>query len=152
MISRHDRVRDIGIQFVQLAFESFGGLSDLVRKTLKRIALLADNRNFQPAGLSIAYNRLPQGVSLSLMRGSATRLIARDSLLWDSFLRQHPQPHNIYFTVLAHPILVAQLLLCANLFVTQWVGTMLISSVQPDCVGWWWRNFEEPIVRVSGNK
>ena len=52
----------IGIQFVPRAFESFGGFSVLVRKTLKRIALLANNRNFQPAGLSIAYNRLSQGV------------------------------------------------------------------------------------------
>ena len=72
---------EIGIQFVPLAFESFGGFSDLVPKTLKRIALLADNRNFQPAGLSIAYNRLSQGVSVTLMRGSATMLIARDPLL-----------------------------------------------------------------------
>ena len=47
---------ELGIQFVPLAFESFGGFSDLVRKISKHIALLADNRNFQPAGLSIAYN------------------------------------------------------------------------------------------------
>ena len=71
----------ICIQFVPLAFESFGGFSDMVRKTLKSIALLADNRTFQPAGLSIAYNRLSQGVSVTLMRGSATMLIARDPLL-----------------------------------------------------------------------
>ena len=72
---------EIGIQFVPLAFESFGGFSDLVRKTLKRIALFADSLNFQPAGLSIAYNRLSQGVSITLMRGSATMLITRDPLL-----------------------------------------------------------------------
>ena len=72
---------EIGIQFVPLAFESFGGFSDLVRKTLKRIALLADYRNFRPAFLSIAYNRISQGVSVTLMRGSATMLIARDPLL-----------------------------------------------------------------------
>ena len=53
---------EIGIQFVPLAFDSFGGFSDLVQKTLKRIALLADNPKFQPSGLSIAYNRLSQGV------------------------------------------------------------------------------------------
>ena len=72
---------EIGIQLVPLAFESFGGFSDLVRKTLKGITLLADNRNFQPPGLSIAYNRLSQGVSVTLMRCSATMLIARDPLL-----------------------------------------------------------------------
>ena len=71
---------EIGIQFVPLAFESFGGFS-LVRKFLKRIALLADNRNFQSAGLSIACNRLSQGVSVTLMRVSATMLITRDPLL-----------------------------------------------------------------------
>ena len=85
---------EIGIQFVPLASESFGGFSYLVQKTSKRIALLADNRNFRPAGLSIAYNRLSQGVSVNLMRGSAKMLIARDPLLWDSFLRKHSQPHN----------------------------------------------------------
>ena len=46
----------IGIRLVPLAFEYLGGFSDLVRKTLKRITLLADNQKFQPAGLSIAYN------------------------------------------------------------------------------------------------
>ena len=70
-----------GIQFVPLAFESFGGFSDLVRKSLKRIALFADNGNFHPASLSFAYNRLSQGVSLTIMRGSATMLIARNQLL-----------------------------------------------------------------------
>ena len=68
-------------KYEPLAFESFGGFSDLVRKTLKRIALLADNQNFQPGGLSIAYNRLSQGVSVTLMRSSATMLISRDPLL-----------------------------------------------------------------------
>ena len=60
---------------------SFGGFSDLVQKTLKRIALFADNRIFQPDGFSIAYNRLSQGVSVTSMRGSATMLITRDPLL-----------------------------------------------------------------------
>ena len=72
---------EIGIQFVPLAFESFGGFSDLVRRTLKRMALLGDNRNFQPAGLSIAYNWLSEGVSVTLMRGSAKTLIAENPLL-----------------------------------------------------------------------
>ena len=61
------------MQFVPLAFESIGGFSDLFRKTLECIALLSDNRNFQPAVLLIAaYNRLSQGVTVTLMRGSAT--------------------------------------------------------------------------------
>ena len=97
---------EIGIQFVPIAFKFFGGFSDFVQKTLKRIDLLADNRNFQPAGLSIAYNRFSQGVSMTLMRASARMLISRDPLLRDSLVRQHPQLHNGYFTVLAHPILV----------------------------------------------
>ena len=42
---------EVGIQFIPLAFETFGGFSETVRKTLKRIATLADNRNLQPAGL-----------------------------------------------------------------------------------------------------
>ena len=37
---------EVGIQFIPLAFETFGGFSETVRKTLKRIATLADNRNF----------------------------------------------------------------------------------------------------------
>ena len=45
---------EIAIQFVQLPFETFAGFSDLVRKTLQRIALYADNGNFQAAGLSLA--------------------------------------------------------------------------------------------------
>ena len=44
------------------------------------IALLADNRNFQPV-LSVAFNRLSQGVSETFMRGSATMLTARNLLL-----------------------------------------------------------------------
>ena len=53
----------IGIQFVPIAFESFDLIQkDLIPKILKRLALLADNRTFQPVGLSIAYNRFSQGV------------------------------------------------------------------------------------------
>ena len=60
----------------------FRGLLRFVSKNFETYSLLlADNRNFQPAGLSIAYNRLSQGVSVTLMRGSATMLIARDPLL-----------------------------------------------------------------------
>ena len=41
---------EVGIQFVPLAFETFGRFPETVRNTLKRIATLADNRNLQPAG------------------------------------------------------------------------------------------------------
>ena len=41
----YQQCANIGVQFILMAFESFGGLSELVRKTLKRIALLTDNRN-----------------------------------------------------------------------------------------------------------
>ena len=59
-----------------MAFESFGGLSELVRKTLMRIALLSDNRSLYSAGLSVAFSRLAQTVSVTLMRGNAIMLIA----------------------------------------------------------------------------
>ena len=42
---------NIGVQFFPLAFESVGGLSELLRKILKRRALLDDNRIFYSAGL-----------------------------------------------------------------------------------------------------
>ena len=72
---------NIGVQFVPMAFESFGGLSELVRKTLKRIALLTDNRSLYSAGLSVAFSRLAQSVSVTLMRGNAIILIARNAEL-----------------------------------------------------------------------
>ena len=37
---------EVGIQFIPLAFETFGGFSETVRKTLKPIATLSDNRNW----------------------------------------------------------------------------------------------------------
>ena len=72
---------EVGIQFIPLACETFGGLSETVRKTLKRIATLADNRNLQPAGLSVAFSRLSQSVSVTAIRGSAIMLLARDARL-----------------------------------------------------------------------
>ena len=74
----YQKCSDMGIHFIPLALETFGGLSKTTRKTLKRIALLSDNRGFQPSGLSVAFSRLAQAVSISAMRGSATMLIARD--------------------------------------------------------------------------
>ena len=72
---------EVGIQFIPLAFETFGGFSETVRKTLKRIATLADNRNLQPAGLSVAFSRLSQSVSVTTIRGSAIMLLAMDARL-----------------------------------------------------------------------
>ena len=72
---------EVGIQFIPLAFESFGGFSETARKTLKQIATLADNRNLQPAGLSVAFSRLSQSVSVTAIRGSVIIL-----LLWDARL------------------------------------------------------------------
>ena len=49
MNSTHRNVA-VGIQFIPLAFEYFGGYSETLRKTLKRIAALADNRSLQRVG------------------------------------------------------------------------------------------------------
>ena len=49
---------EVEAQFIPLAFETFGGFSETVRKTLKRIATPTDNRNLQPVGLSVAFSRL----------------------------------------------------------------------------------------------
>ena len=68
---------NIGVQFIPKAFESFGGLSDLVRRTLKRIAQLTDNRSLYSAGLSVAFSSLVQSVSVTLMRGNAIMLVTR---------------------------------------------------------------------------
>ena len=57
---------EVGIQFIPLASETFGGFSETVRKTLRRIATLADNRNLQPAGLSVAFSKLSQSVSVTV--------------------------------------------------------------------------------------
>ena len=71
----------IGLQFNPMAFESFGGLSELVRKTLKRIVLLTDNKSLSSVGLSVAFSRLAQSVSVTLMRGNAIMLITRSAEL-----------------------------------------------------------------------
>ena len=72
---------EVGIQLIPLAFETFGGFSETVRKTLKRIATLADNRNLQPVGFSVAFSRLSQSVFVTAIRGSAIMLLARDARL-----------------------------------------------------------------------
>ena len=66
-----------GILFVPLAVESLGCLSIILKKALKRIALLADRRNYQSQGHAIAFDRLAQSVSVLIVRGSATMLLAR---------------------------------------------------------------------------
>ena len=81
----YQKCSDMGIHFIPLALETFGGLSETTRKTLRGIALLSDNRGFQPSGLSVAFSRLAQAVSISAMRGSATMLISKDSQLWARF-------------------------------------------------------------------
>ena len=76
---------EVGIQLIPLAWtfglETFGGFSETVRKTLKRIATLADNRSLQLAGLLVAFSRLSQSVSVTAFRGSAIMLPARDARL-----------------------------------------------------------------------
>ena len=56
---------------------SHGGMSVTLKKALKRIALLADNRNYQSQGHAIAFDRLAQSVSVVIVRVSATMLLAR---------------------------------------------------------------------------
>ena len=77
----YKKCSDMGIHFIPLGSETYDKLSETTRKTLKRIALLYDNRNLQFSGLSVAFNRITQAVSISTMRGSTTMLIARDSQL-----------------------------------------------------------------------
>ena len=86
---------EVGIQSIPLVFETFGGFSETVRKTLKRIATLADDRNLQPAGLSVAFSRLSQSVSVTAIRGSAIMLLARDARLW-----KHMKQEQIFESLL----------------------------------------------------
>ena len=72
---------NIGVQYIPMAFESFGGPCELLRKTLKRIALLTDKRSSYSAGFSVAFRRLAQSVSVTLTRGNAIMLIARSAEL-----------------------------------------------------------------------
>ena len=66
-----------GISFVPLAVESLGRLSVARKKALNRIALLTDSRNYLSQGHAIAFDRLAQSVSVVIVRGSATMLLAR---------------------------------------------------------------------------
>ena len=71
------KCREVGIQFFPLAFETFRGFLETVRKTLKRVATMADNRSLQPAGLSVAFSRLSKSVYVTAIPGSAIKLLAR---------------------------------------------------------------------------
>ena len=66
---------NIGVRFIPMAFQSSGCFPALVGKTLKRIALLTDNRSLDPAGLSVAFSTLAQSVLITLIRGNAIMLI-----------------------------------------------------------------------------
>ena len=74
----YQKCSNMGIYFIPLALETFGGLSKITPKTLKGRALLCDNRGFQSSSLSAAFSFFPQAVSISAMRGSSTMQIARD--------------------------------------------------------------------------
>ena len=61
--------------FVPLAVDSWGGLSVTLKKTLERIALLADSRNYQSQEHAIAVDRLAQLVSVVIVRISAHKML-----------------------------------------------------------------------------
>ena len=59
----YQKCSDMGIQhFTPLALETFGGLSETTRKTLKRIALLSDKRFPALRAISILQSRHSSGV------------------------------------------------------------------------------------------
>ena len=66
-----------GIMFVPLAIEVLGGLSRTLKKALLRMSLLADSRNYQSVGQSIAFDRAVQSLSVVIIRGSANMLLSR---------------------------------------------------------------------------
>ena len=57
------------IHFIPLALETFGGFSETFRKTLKRIATVADDRSLQSAELLVAFSRLSQSFSVAAFGG-----------------------------------------------------------------------------------
>ena len=48
-----------------MAFESSSGFFELVRKTLKQIVLLTDNRRVNPADLSVAFSKQACSIGFS---------------------------------------------------------------------------------------
>ena len=80
--SEHQRVlatfcAQQGIMLVPLAMEVLGGLSRTLKKALLRMSLLADSRNYQSVGQSIAFDRAVQSLSVVIIRGSANMLLSR---------------------------------------------------------------------------
>ena len=71
-----DNCTKMGITFVPLAIEVLGGRSATFKKTLKRLAVLSDNRSFQAQGLSKGFCKLMQSLSSTAIRGSAAMLLA----------------------------------------------------------------------------
>ena len=65
----------MGITFVPLAIEVLDGIPATFRKTFKRLAVLNDNRSFQAQGLSVAFCKLMQSLSISAIRGSAAEML-----------------------------------------------------------------------------
>ena len=62
---------------IPLAIEVLGGLSRTLKKALLRMSLLADSRNYQSVGQSIAFDRAVQSLSVVIIRGSANMLLSR---------------------------------------------------------------------------
>ena len=71
-----DNCPKMGITFVPLAIEVLGGRSATFKKTLKRLAVLSNNRSFQAQGCSKAFCKLMQPLSCTAIRGSAAMLLA----------------------------------------------------------------------------
>ena len=67
----------LGFLFVPLAIEFLDGLSRTLKKALLPMLLLADSRNYQSAGQSIAFDRAVQTLSVVIIRGSANMLLSQ---------------------------------------------------------------------------
>ena len=72
-----DNCAKMGITFVHFPIEVLGGISATFKKTLKWLAVLSDNLSFQAQGLSVAFCKLMQSLSITTIRGSAEMLLAR---------------------------------------------------------------------------
>ena len=90
--------------FILLAFKSVGGLSATVCKALKTIFILSDDRSLQHAGLSLAFSRLSESVSVTVIREPAIMLISdvrlkaeqREPVFKTCPLREESSFKNIY--------------------------------------------------------
>ena len=76
----------MGVTFVPLEIE----VPLKFTKTLKRLAALSDNRSFQAQGLSVAFCKLMQSLSITAIRGSAEMLLARAPCRLFCFLCARP--------------------------------------------------------------